>query len=279
MNLPQPRVGEIRLSLIIAVYNKPEILRYILASCARQSFQNFEVIIADDGSEQEIKDVAMQSKEVFNFPITHLWHDDIGWRKNKMLNNAIRAATSEYLVFTDGDCLPAKDFLLDHWREKEKGKILFGRRVETSERWANALTLEKTLNGKFERIGFAELIEGLKGNALRLEDGIRIKSRVIRKILFRRTKSILGSNFSVHKADIIAINGFDEAYDGPGLGEDSDIQYRLSLIGVTGKSLRNLAIQFHVCHPHTKPSEKSTKRFEEIKKIKEPKCKCGLEKL
>ncbi|MFZ1081993.1 MAG: glycosyltransferase, partial [Candidatus Kryptoniota bacterium] len=269
----------LQLSLIIAVYNKPEILRYVLAACARQSFQDFEVIIADDGSGREVKDVVMQSKEIYNFSITHLWHDDIGWRKNKMLNNSIRAAKSDYLVFIDGDCLPEKDFLLDHWREKETKKILLGRRVEMSERWANSLTLAKVSSGQFEKIGIAELVDGFRGSALRLEEGIRIRSQVIRNISFRHSKSILGSNFSVHKVDMFAINGFDEEYDGPGHGEDSDVQYRLSLIGVAGKSLRNLAIQFHVYHPRTKPSEQSAKRFEEIRKIIDPKCKCGLENL
>lgn len=251
----------------------------MLAACARQSFQDFEVIIADDGSGQAVKDAVTESKKAYNFPMIHLRHEDIGWRKNKILNEAIRAANTGYLVFIDGDCIPAKDFLIDHWKERETKKILLGRRVEMSQRWANSLTLEKIISGKFCRIGFAELMDGLQGNALRLEDGLRIKSRAIRKISRRRCKTILGSNFSVHKVNMIAINGFDEKYDGPGHGEDADIQYRLSLIGIKDKSLRNLGIQFHVYHPRTEPSEKSAKRFEEMKKNGSPKCKCGLEKL
>jgi len=84
------------------------------------------------------------------------------------------------------------------------------------ERWAKALTLEKVSSGRFERIGFAELADGLKGNALRLEDGIRIGNKFLRSLSFRKSDTILGSNFSLYKEDLVKINGFDESYDGPG---------------------------------------------------------------
>jgi glycosyltransferase involved in cell wall biosynthesis len=265
------------LSLIIAVYNKPRVLRFVLAAVARQSFRDFEVIIADDGSGPEIKEVVDEAKPLYGYPINHLWHEDSGWRKNKMLNNAIRVSRGDYLAFMDGDCLPAKNFLADHWSEREAGKVLLGRRVEMSQRWADNLTMEKIATGRFERIGVREILDGIRGNALRLEDGIRIRNGWLRRISPRKSERILGSNFSLHKDDIVAINGFDEEYDGPGHGEDSDVQYRLSLMGVTGKSLRNLAVQFHVYHPRTAPSEKSLKRFAQIQESKNPVCTAGLD--
>ncbi|HEY9165489.1 MAG TPA: glycosyltransferase [Candidatus Kryptonia bacterium] len=267
------------ISLVIAVYNKPEVLRCALAACARQSVEGFEVIVADDGSAPAIAEVVREAKESYHFPITHLWHEDRGWRKNIMLNNAIRASKSDYLVFIDGDCIAARDFLKDHLDEREPHRLLLGRRVEMSERWAEALNVEKIASGRFERIGLFDVIDGVRGKAARLEDGIRIKNTLIRKLIKRDSDKILGSNFSVHKSDLVAVNGFDEAYDGPGHGEDSDIQYRLSLVGVTGKSLRNLAIQFHVFHTRTMPSDRSVKRFEEVRKSGDPRCKLGLEKL
>lgn len=269
-----------KLSLIIAVYNKPENLRFVLSACARQSFKEFEVIVADDGSGPQIKDVINDTlKQRYGFPIAHLWHDDKGWRKNPMLNNAIRATTSDYLVFIDGDCLPSKHFLLDHWNERDENKVLLGRRVETSERWSKALTLEKIRSGEFERYGWEEWKDGFRGDSLRVEDGIRMPSKMLRNLLLRNVRGMLGSNFSVSKKHLVAINGFDELYDGPGCGEDSDPQYRLSLIGVTGKSLRNLAVQYHIWHPRAKVSDACWTRFEAVKKTNVPRCKMGLEKL
>ena len=266
------------LSLIISVYNREEVLRLVLAAVQRQSFRRFEVIVADDGSGPAVKDVVDESRAEYGLSITHLWQEDAGWRKNRILNSAVRASCSSYLVFIDGDCLPGKDFLLDHYTEREDGKVLLGRRVEMSKRWAGKLTLAKVMSGRFERIGIPELLDGALGKALRIEDGIRITSPSIRELIGRKSATILGSNFSLPKKDLVAINGFDETYDGPGHGEDSDIQYRLSLIGVTGKSLRNLAVQYHVYHPRTEPSERSLRRFEEVKRSGDPTCRVGLER-
>ena len=267
------------LSLIIAVYNKPEVLRLVLAACARQSFRNFEVIIADDGSGPAIRTLIDELTPQLPFPLLHLWHEDRGWQKNIMLNKAIRASRADHIVFIDGDCIPARHFLLDHWNEREEGKVLLGRRVETSERWSRALTVEKIRSGEFERMGWAEMIDGLKGRSLRVEDGIRIPSALLRKILLRKVRGMLGSNFSVAKKDLVAINGFDELYNGPGCGEDSDVQFRLSLIGVTGKSLRNLAVQYHVYHPRMPVSDPSWDRFEMVKRSNNPRCEAGLSKV
>ncbi len=267
------------LSLVISVYNREEVLRLVLAAVQRQSFREFEVIVADDGSGPGVKDVVDEARAEFGLSIRHLWQEDIGWRKNRILNSAVRAAVSPYLVFIDGDCLPGKDFLLDHYLEREEGKVLLGRRVEMSKRWAAKLTLAKVMSGKFEHVGFHELLDGALGKALRIEDGIRITNPSIRELIGRKSATILGSNFSLYKKELVAINGFDEAYDGPGHGEDSDIQYRLSLIGVTGKSLRNLAVQYHVYHPRTQPSQKSLIRFEEVKKSGDSVCRMGLGQL
>ncbi len=267
------------LSLIVSVYNREEVLRLVLAAIQRQSFRKFEVIAADDGSGPGVKDVVDEARAEYGLSIKQLWQEDVGWRKNRILNSAVRTAASPYLVFIDGDCLPGRDFLLDHYSEREEGKVLLGRRVEMSKRWAGKLTLAKVMTGKFEHMGIPELLDGALGKALRIEEGIRISNRSVRELIGRKSSTILGSNFSLHKKDLVAINGFDEAYDGPGHGEDSDIQYRLSLIGITGKSLRNLAVQYHVYHQRTQPSQKSLMRFEEVKKSGDPICRMGIEHL
>lgn len=265
-----------QLSLIISVYNKPGILRLVLAALERQSWKDFEVLIADDGSGPEIRQVVAEAGGGAGFPLTHLWHEDRGWRKNTILNNAIRSAASDYLVFIDGDCLPSQHFLLDHWNEREPGRVLLGRRVETSERWSNALNLERVRSGAFERFGWNELSDMLRGKSLRVEDGVRIPSAILRAILLRSARGMLGANFSAWKSDLEAVNGFDELYDGPGCGEDSDLQYRLSLTGVRGKSLRNVAIAYHIWHPRTVVSDASWDRFEAVRKSLEPRCTHGL---
>ena len=266
------------LSLIVAVYNKPENLRMVLAALERQSFTAFELLIADDGSGPSVREVVDAAKARAPFPIAHLWHEDRGWRKNTALNNAICAAATDYLVFIDGDCLPSRHFLLDHWKERKAGRVLLGRRVETSERWSGELTMEKVRSGEFERFGWNELSDMLRGKSLRVEDGLRIRSAILRTILLRSATGMLGANFSAWKHDLEAVNGFDELYDGPGCGEDSDLQYRLSLIGIRGKSLRNLAVEYHIWHPRTAVSDACWDRFEAVKKTANARCLFGLHK-
>jgi hypothetical protein len=133
-------------------------------------------------------------------------------------------------------------------------------------------------SGEFDRVGWKELLESLRGELSHFENGIRIRSRLLRTMLLRNATAMLGSNFSVAKKDMEAVNGFDELYNGPGCGEDTDIQYRLSLIGVTGRPLRNLAIQYHVYHPATRTSQDSWDRFHKIVKLSgEPRCRVGLQ--
>jgi glycosyltransferase involved in cell wall biosynthesis len=264
------------LSLVVAVYNKPENLRLVLAGVARQRFRDCEVLIADDGSGPEIAKVVEEFRRDGAFPVRHLWHEDRGWRKNAMLNTAIRTAESDYLVFIDGDCIPAAHFLLDHWTEREAGRVLMGRRVEMSERWGSAMTVEKVRSGEFERFGWREVKESLFGESLRNEDAVRLPSPLLRRLLRRNVRTLLGCNFSAWKRNMEAINGFDEEYDGPGWGEDADIQYRLALAGVTGKSMRNLAVQYHLWHPQTRPSENCRTRFEIVSRSGRSRCAKGL---
>jgi len=263
-------------SIVIAVYNKPHILRLILEAYGRQCRGAFEIIVADDGSGDDVAAVVRDARDKYSFPVQHLWHEDEGWRKNVMLNNAIRAAESGYMIFTDGDCLPHRLFVEDHLREREPGHYLCGRRVEMSARWSEKLTEASVRSGAFERIGVAEWRDGLTGHAQRIEDGLRFESRRIRNILHASPRGMLGSNFSVHREVLERINGFDEEYDGPGCGEDSDVQLRLDLAGWRCKSLRHLAIQYHVHHPRTTVPQRCLDRFERARLAQLPRCRKGL---
>jgi glycosyltransferase involved in cell wall biosynthesis len=267
-----------RLTLVVAVYNKSEDLRLIFSALARQSFNDFEVIIADDGSGKEIADVVNEAKRQYSLRIKHLWHADKGWRKNTMLNYAIQEANTGYIVFIDGDCIPSKRFIEDHYTQREEGKVLLGRRVEHGERWRKTLTVGKITSGAFEKYTAEDIIDVIKGTSVRLEHGIRIPFAFLRT-LTEKSDNMLGCNFSTFRKHLIDVNGFDEDYDGPGSGEDSDIFYRLNLIGVMGKSVRNLAIQYHLWHPLTKTSERNYRRFLEMQARGLPQCKNGLKKL
>ena len=115
-----------KLSIIISTYNSEEWLHKVLLGYAIQSEKDFEVVVADDGSTHKTNDVIDSFKDKFQHPILHVWHEDKGFRKCRILNSAILTSHSDYLLFTDGDCIPRKDFVANHLKEKEPGFFLSG---------------------------------------------------------------------------------------------------------------------------------------------------------
>jgi len=111
-------------SVIISFYNKIEILKLVLAGFERQSRKGFEIIIADDGSANAVVDELQRIIKASPLQIKHVWHPDNGWRKNIILNRAIASSCSEYIVFTDGDCIPHRHFIKEHLLAKRKNHVL-----------------------------------------------------------------------------------------------------------------------------------------------------------
>jgi glycosyltransferase involved in cell wall biosynthesis len=255
-------------TLIIAFYNNIDYLQLVLAGLERQSFQNFDVIIADDGSDQNTvsKLNTLLSKSLLK--AHHIWHEDKGFRKNKILNRAIKHSTSEYLIFIDGDCIPHKEYVGEHVKNAEKNVALTGRRVNLSQKISGILTPDLVKRGFLDAGFFNLFLDGMFGKSKDVEKAIYIRSAPIRKILNRKKRGLLGCNMSVHKEDMLSINGFDERYKAAGVGEDTDIQYRLELHGIYVKSLNQIAVQYHLHHPFQPRSRENMKLFYDVKRTK-----------
>ena len=265
-------------SLIVSFYNRVDYLRLVVAGLKRQSFQDFEVIVADDGSTREaVREIEKLSAAV-PFEMMHVWQEDHGFRKNKILNKAITVAAGNYLIFIDGDCIPHKEFVREHYSNKAPKTCLTGRRVDLSESLTSQLTPQKIEEGYLETHIISLVIDSIFGKTFDAEQGFYFRSQFLRRIINRKRRGILGSNFSLHKADMLSINGFDERYEEPGIGEDTDIQYRLELSGVRMKSLNNIAIQYHLYHESQKRSGKNLELYSEVTARKQFFTPFGIEK-
>lgn len=256
-------------TLIISFYNKIEYLRMILAALERQSFSDFEVVIADDGSREdvvaEIKDIMANS----TLSISHAWHEDLGFRKTKILNEAVRMSRSPYLIFIDGDCIPHRRFVEEHYNNREERVLLAGRRVYLSEKLSRQLDAGKIRNGYLDgAFQWALLFDGMFGQSSHVIKGLYVKSPFMRRVLNRKMKGVLGSNFSVHKEDLEGINGFDERYEGAAVGEDTDIEVRLTWNNVRIRMVKNMAIQYHIYHKKLPRPNKNLELFEVVKREK-----------
>ena len=223
-------------SLIISVYKNTAALKAILDSLNRQTEQDFEVIISEDGEDPHM--ASFIASYPFRWPMQHLTQPDKGWRKERALNQAIVAAHTDWLVFIDGDCVLHPRFMEWHIRYKQPGVLLAGKRVKLNQDLS-----ERMLHG--ERIHLAPYLLWRRGCRYVEEAFYCSLARWIR----RPVKHLVGSNMSMSKADLMAINGFDEHYTLPATGEDYDIEWRMLANGCRIVSLRNLAIQYHLYHP------------------------------
>jgi glycosyltransferase involved in cell wall biosynthesis len=255
------------LSVVISFYNKIDNLRLVLAALERQSFKDFEVIIADDGSGTAV--VEEIGRIVVSSPLSlqHIWHEDRGFRKTRILNTAIRKSRSEYLVFIDGDCIPHSRFAEEHYRNREPHVLLAGRRAYLSERLSQSLTVGKIQSGYLEkRFMFDLMADGIFGKSRQAFKGLYIRNGLLRRFLNRSMKGVLGSNFSLYKQDIEAVNGFDERYAAPAVGEDSDIELRLGWNRVKFRMVKNIAVQYHIFHKKLERPGMNLEVFESVKR-------------
>lgn len=263
-------------SLIISVYKNITFLKAVLDSLMYQTEKDFEVIISEDGNDSGMKDF------IANYPFTqthqHIYQEDTGWRKNRCLNNSIKSAKTDWLIFIDGDCVLHERFIEMHVRFAQNDAILAGKRIKLDGP-TSLFLLEKSSNiYNIQAILRSKLLFN-KGNITFLEDGIFISPKSLLSFIprLRKNNKLLGCNMSFSKKAIYAINGFDEDYVLPAFGEDRDLSWRFRAAGYNHVSLRNLAIVYHLDHPASWiDQEENLKKHREKLNRNEFVCKNGL---
>lgn len=234
-------------SVIISFYNNIQALKCIIKSLIAQS-KKIELVIADDGSKPEILAQLDELISESTIPIKRVSQLDIGFRKNRALNKAIAHTSSDYLIFIDGDCIPQNSFIHDHIQFKSHGVVLNGRRADIPASMKTELLNSDEPHFYFKRNIYRILSLYLLGNGKNIEKGFRISCDFLFKKLNIKKKGLLGCNFSIYKEDLLAVNGFDNQYEVAGVGEDTDIEYRLIENGIKIKNLFYRATMLHPLH-------------------------------
>lgn len=224
-------------TLVISTYNWPQALDLVLKSVLRQRVMPGEVIIADDGSKEDTKQLIESYQAVFPVPLNHMWHEDDGFRKTIILNKAYKAAKGEYIIQIDGDIIIHPDFISDHLKFSQKGFYIKGSR--------GMLSKELT----------AKALESKKIDFSLLQPGIKSRFNVTRlpfaaSLLYGKTdntRKVKGCNFAVWKSDFIAVNGYNNDVKGWG-HEDIELAARLVNHGVKQRHLKLAAVCFHIHH-------------------------------
>jgi len=234
-----------KISVIVSTYNAEKWLENVLIGYSHQTYKDFELIIADDGSRPSTKELIDRYAANYPVPVRHLWHEDKGYRRQEILNVAIVEAANEYIIMTDGDCIPRKDFVEVHAKLAERGKFLSGGYCKLTMKTSEAITKEDILNDncfdvawlkKQDKLGFSQTLKLTAGPVL----------AAIMDTVTTTTPSFNNCNSSGFRDDMIAINGYDERmkYGGP----DREFGERLENFGVKGKQIRHKAICLHLDH-------------------------------
>jgi cellulose synthase/poly-beta-1,6-N-acetylglucosamine synthase-like glycosyltransferase len=234
-------------TLVISVYRDVPKLRCILETLARQSTREFEILISEDG---RCEDVAafLQTYRERHSNLRHLTQEDIGFRKNRALNRAVCAARSDYLIFIDGDCVPHSRFIEMHLGHSDRSAVCAGRRVELGPRFSQLL-IEKPASLRLLENPWTYLFlsRRLHRDAIRNYE-VGFPSALLHRITRKRSLHIVGCNFSCSRQALEAVNGFNEDFEGPGIGEDADLEWRLAAAGYRVKNLKFLAPVYHLHH-------------------------------
>ncbi|MFH1304570.1 MAG: glycosyltransferase family 2 protein [Planctomycetota bacterium] len=252
------------LAVIITTYNWPAALEVVLAGYLAQQRPPAELIIADDGSTEETRAVIDVFREQAPFPVKHVWHADQGFRAGAIRNRAIQNSEADYIVFTDGDCIPAPWFLQQHHRLAERGWFLSGNRVLCSQNFSQEVLREKT---PLHTWNWRQWLRARQHKQInRLSPLFRIPwGRWYRHRLAKEWEGAKTCNLSAWKDDLLAVNGFDEDYTGWGM-EDSDLVLRLIRNGIYHKDARFAAPVFHLWHPENSRDqlEENQRRLQQL---------------
>lgn len=270
---PRPQLAA---TLIIAFYNNARLLDLTLAAVSRQDVRNFEVVICDDGSSPDVVEHVQKKLNQMSVPAKHLWHEDRGFRKNRILNWGVHCSDSDFLIFIDQDCLPHPQFVREHIENREPRTVLCGRRMDLTPWFSRLLSPRKIQTGFIEKNLWWLIPASLYMKDNNSGKGIYLKSPLFRRLANRKERGIVGCNFSVFKEDLLAINGFDWRYEGPGSGEDSDIEYRMRLLGIRMKSFVNTAVQYHVWHKVLARAKGNEKILAQVQNENQPETRYGL---
>ena len=266
-------------SLIISTYKNIEFLKAVLNSVFAQSDLRFEIIISEDAEHEHVKTFVEQIKSPV--PLYHLTQPDIGWRKNLALNRAIAASNTDYLVFIDEDCVLHPRFMEFHIKWANEKTILAGKRVKL-DAYSSKLILDGKLSADRMNSYLLSNYFTIKRNGARfIEEGFFINPNSPLGFIprIRTMHQLKGCNMSFPKSAIYAINGFDEDYTRPAIGEDIDLTWRFAKAGYKLKSVRNVAVQYHLYHKENwSNQDENIRMMLEKQKRNEFICKNGLVK-
>ena len=263
VQMSQKEMESPKISVIVSTYNAEEWLKKVLWGFNCQIFKDFEVVIADDGSGPKTKDLLEEMVQKVFYNITHVWQEDDGFQKSRILNKAVEACSAEYIIMTDGDCIPREDFVEVHYINKEPGYFISGGYYMLPMNISKMISLKDIEKQNCFNIHWLKE----KGIPKTFKNNKLTANGIVSKLLntFTPTNaSWNGHNSSGWKKDIINVNGFDERMQYG--GQDRELGERLFNFGIKSKQLRYSAVCVHLDHKRGYKTPESIAKNQAIRK-------------
>lgn len=266
-----------RSSLLITTYNWKEALAAVLDSVRRQSQLPDEVIIADDGSRDDTREMLERQAQDFPTALRHVWQEDTGFRAASSRNRGIAASRGDYVIMIDGDMVLHPEFVADHLALAEAGSFLQGGRLQaTSEYTASLLSGKRPVFSPWMDADFTAQHGDERRHAFRFPWLARRKARSANAGV-----TVMSCNMSVWRDDLIRVNGFDERMEGYG-SEDLEIDLRLRNAGLRRRRLKFAGLAVHLQHTSRAPVDPedmtmpNNRILEETARLKSTRCEAGV---
>lgn len=234
-----------KVAVIISTYNAPEWLEKVLWGYENQRWKDFELIIADDGSGPSTATLIAEFQKNTSLSIKHVWHEDQGFQKSAILNKAIVASQADYLIFSDGDCIPRIDFVEVHVKRARTGYFLSGGYFMLPMVTSKKITRDDIVSGNAFNVRWLEA-NGLTSTYKTLKLTSRGWVEKFMNAITPTKATWNGHNSSGWKKDIVAVNGFNEEMQYG--GQDRELGERMMNNGIRGKQIRYSAICIHLDH-------------------------------
>lgn len=251
-----------RIAVILSTYNAPERLKPTLIGYAAQRDARFEIVVADDGSTDATRDVVERVTREHGLAIRHVWQPDVGFRKCRILNQAVLATDAEYLIFSDGDCIPRPDFVATHAAMARRNRFLSGGYFKLTAATSQRITSDAILSGQVTRPEWLIANGTPRAGKLGKLRAQGWHAQLMNAITPTRA-SWNGHNSSCWREDLLRVNGHDErmAY----WAQDREFGERLVNAGIRGLQIRYSAICVHINHDRPYKTEVSRERNRQIR--------------
>lgn len=244
-------------SVIFSTYNSEKWLEKVIIGFSVQTYKDFEIIIADDGSREATKNLIDKLRAEIDIPIVHVWQEDNGFQKSQILNKAIIASNSDYLIFTDGDCIPRKDFVQTHIDYREQGYFLSGGYFKLPMSISELISKDDIVNQRCFDLKWLTA-NGLPKSYKNIKFTAKGFLSKFLNFITPTNASWNGHNSSGWKKDLVEVNGFNQEMQYG--GQDRELGERLFNKGLKSKQIRYSAICVHLDHKRGYVNEETWKK-------------------